>query len=407
MLFRSYCEVTDTYGNKAYVCFDVNIKNNFKVTASGAAAKTVTKGKNATLKVTVTATTKKGMTYEWFKFDEYKGFERIQGATKASYTLKKVTKAGRYLCVVTDTYGNTDRVEFTVTVKNGFTVKASGATEKTITKGKTATLKVTAKSTAKGLTYQWYRLLPEYGLYAIDGATKASYKTPKLSESTEFCCVVKDTYGNTDTVWFTVNIKNGFTAKASGSATKTVTKGKTTTLKVTVKATKKTDLTYQWFRRTLTPYGTYTWTEISGATKASYTTPTISEYTEFYCVVTDLYGTVKTVDFFVKVKSSFSAKLGSGYTQKKNQKDAFTGESVTMYTCTVKKNAAKTLSVVTKGSTEGVTYTWYKVTKDGETQVGTSKTLKLTKVTASTQYRVVVTDSLGNPTVYNIKVVVS
>ena len=401
------CEVTDAYGNTETIRFTVYVNNNFSVKASGSTTKTIVSGKTATLKVTVTAKNKTGLTYRWYREEEDRGYYEISGATKASYTTPKLSEPGEYYCEVTDAYGNQETVWFSVVIKNGFSVKASGSTTKTVAKGKTATLKVTATATKKnGLSYQWYMYIPGYGYYAVDGATKASFTTPKLSMATEFYCQVKDTYGNRASVYFDVGIKNGFTAKASGGEDKTVDKGKTATLKVAVTATKKTGMTYAWYQLVRTPYGYSSWQRVSGAEGASYTTKAISEYTRFYCVVTDCYDNSKTVYFNVRVKSGFSAKLGAGYTQK-TAKNVLTGEKESFYCYSVKKNGSITLSLSTTGSTEGVTYSWYKVTANGSSQVGTAKTLKLAKVTETTQYRVVVTDALGNPTTYNIRVVVS
>ena len=132
----------------------------------------------------------------------------------------------------------------------------------TITSGQTATFSVTASGTAP-LTYQW--LLSGS---PISGATSASYTTPTEATSNsgaQFSVVVSNPVGNvtSSSAILTVNAAAVAPSISTQPSSLTITSGQTATFSVTASGT--APLTYQWL---------LSGSPISGATSASYTTPT-------------------------------------------------------------------------------------------------------------------------------------
>src|SRR5206468_16072 len=129
---------------------------------------------------------------------------------------------------------------------------------RTVTAGQTASFSVTATGTAP-LGYQWQRAgVP------ISGATLASYTTPPTTsadDGAQFTVVVSNTAGSVTSSVATLTVNSPPTITTQ-PASRTVTAGQTASFSVT--ATGTAPLSYQWQRAGV---------PISGATLASYTTP--------------------------------------------------------------------------------------------------------------------------------------
>ncbi len=155
----------------------------------------------------------------------------------------------------------------------------------TVTAGQTATFSVAATGTAP-LTYLWQK-----GTTSINGATSASYTTPATATSdsgSKFSVVVSNSAGKmtSNSATLTVNAAPVAPLVRQQPANQTVTVGQTATFSVTAVGT--TPLTYQWQKGT---------TAITGATSASYTTPstTMSDNgTQFSVVVSNSVGKATT-----------------------------------------------------------------------------------------------------------------
>ncbi|MBR6114753.1 MAG: hypothetical protein IKQ10_06155 [Oscillospiraceae bacterium] len=118
------CTVEDGAGNNTYLDFYLDINNNLSVSMTGSYYKLVNIGKTATLKVKVKATNKKGLKYQW-----YRDGNPIPGATKASYTIPKMTVSTPeygYGCQVTDRYGNSKYVTYYVVPNFGLKIGVAG-----------------------------------------------------------------------------------------------------------------------------------------------------------------------------------------------------------------------------------------------------------------------------------------
>jgi hypothetical protein len=147
----------------------------------------------------------------------------------------------------------------------------------TVTAPATATFSVTATGTA--LTYQWQRNPGGNTSFSnISGATSASYTTPATSVTggsanntdTYRCVVTGDTApaATSNAATLTVNAAGTAPSISVPPANQSVLVGATAVFSVV--ASGSGTLTYQWQRN---PGGNTSFSNISGATSASYTTP--------------------------------------------------------------------------------------------------------------------------------------
>ena len=165
----------------------------------------------------------------------------------------------------------------------------------TVTAPATATFSVVATGTAP-LAYQWSSEAPGASSFtAISGATSASYTTPAttVAESgTKYEVTVSNSAGSvtSNPATLTVNAAAVAPVITTQPANATVTAPATATFSVT--ATGTAPLTYQWASEAP---GASSFTAISGATSASYTTPatTVAQSgTKYEVVVSNSQGSV-------------------------------------------------------------------------------------------------------------------
>lgn len=272
------CIVTDKFGNSANVTFRVGVANDLEVSCDGGNKRFVEKDADATLKVNVTAKNKEGLKYEWRNREDM-----LDDATTDTWTVKKVTGPDTYWCTVTDQYGNSDTVSFSVGVDNNFFVAAKGEKRRYVALNATATLTVdvTARET-DGMTYEWHSNNSSANYEDVKGATLT---TKPITAYEEFYCTVTDKYGNTGKALFAVGVENGFTVSTVGSSELFVKPGKTVTVEVKATAAKGA-LTYQWYEDNTSTYTTAR----KDVTGPVLTSSPIQGYTEIWCMVTDIYG---------------------------------------------------------------------------------------------------------------------
>jgi hypothetical protein len=216
------------------------------------------------------------LSYQW-----YKSGVLVTGATTTSYsfttTAADVTASPITIrCVVTNVAGSTPSTDAVLTVlvpPPAITVQPVG--------GSTAvrssrTFSVTA--TGPSLTYQWYK-----GGVAVSGATAASFST--VATDADFAAspvavyvVVSNPAGsvtsNVASLTVTAASVSGLSVTslpAAVSGVVTTTSGNTVTFTATATGG---GLTYQWRSNPLATGGTFT--DIVGATGASYTTPAVT-----------------------------------------------------------------------------------------------------------------------------------
>lgn len=245
---------------------------------------TVAEGATATF--SVAATGSGTLTYQWQRQPAAGGgYTNISGATAASFTTPVTTYSGgsasngdTYRCVVTgDTAPPATSNAATLTVTAAAPSITSQPSNQTVTAGATASFSVTATGSGT-LTYQWQRNPGGNTSFAnISGATSSSYTTPattvtggSANNGDTYRCVVTNPGGSTNSNSATLTVSAAGTAPSitAQPSNRTVTAGSTATFSVT--ASGSGTLTYQWQRN---PGGNTSFSNISGATSSSYTTP--------------------------------------------------------------------------------------------------------------------------------------
>jgi len=190
----------------------------------------------------------------------------IAGATASSYTTPVTTASddgGKYLVAVSNTAGTTVSTAAVLTVNSPPRV-TTAPQALTLFVGQTATFSVAVTGTGP-LSYVWLR----EGV-AINGATQASYTTPTLAlgdDGSHYSVQVTNAVGTalSASALLSVNpapVLPGITTQPQGL---TVPSGSTATFSVV--AAGSAPLSYQWLKDG---------NPITGATAASYTTPTLT-----------------------------------------------------------------------------------------------------------------------------------
>ena len=172
---------------------------------------------------------------------------------------------------------------------------SSQPASKTVTVGQTASFSATATGTAP-LRYQWQK-----NGAAISGATSSSYTTPATTSTDNgamFAVVVSNSVGKVTSSSAKLTVSSA-PAITSQPISKTITAGQTATFAVT--ASGPAPLSYQWRKNA---------TSISGATAASYTTPsetTADSGAQFSVVVSNTAGSITSNSAALTVNTSILA----------------------------------------------------------------------------------------------------
>ncbi len=224
------------------------------------AGQSVTVGQTATFSVMVTGTAP--LSYQWQKNNV-----NISGANSASYTTPATVSGdnGATFRVVVSNSAGSATSNLAPLAVNQTAVGPSITTQpanQSVNAGQAATFSVIAAGTAP-LTYQWQKNSAN-----ISGATSASYTTPATvsgDNGATFRVIVSNsvTSATSNAATLTVSPVSVGPSITTQPASQAVTVGQTATFSVIAAGT--APLTYQWQKNNV---------NISGATLASYTTPT-------------------------------------------------------------------------------------------------------------------------------------
>lgn len=106
------CRVSDEYGNYEFVYFAVNIDNGLKVEAVGSTNVIIKQGESVTLKVKASCNEGE-LTYKWTGSD-VSDDEAATDSITVTYNSNSEISYSTYTCEVTDKYGNSEKISFTV-----------------------------------------------------------------------------------------------------------------------------------------------------------------------------------------------------------------------------------------------------------------------------------------------------
>jgi Ig-like domain CHU_C associated/EF hand len=265
--------------------------------------------------------------------------------------------------------GDNVSATFTIVVAAGAPTISSQPASVSIESGTSTTLSVTASGTS--ITYQWYQGTSGITTNPISGATSSTYTTPTLTAETNYWVKITDSNSNSvssNTAAVTVYTPPVIVTQPQGA---TINTGNTTNLGVSATGA---GLTYQWYQGNS---GTTT-SPVSGATSASFTTPTLTATTNYWVRVTNSGGHSKDSDTA---------------TVTVNQPPAVSAQPAAI---TIASGSSTTLSVTASGSR--LTYQWYLGTTGDISQPiagATSSSYTTDTLTADTSYWVRITDSNG------------
>ncbi|MBQ7638173.1 MAG: dockerin type I repeat-containing protein [Clostridia bacterium] len=401
-----YCEVYDIYGNSASVYFYIYIDNNFYTERVGESSRYVAPGASETFEVNVSVNTG-SVRYQWYKETRVKeddGYywdsEIIPGATSNTFTAEDITNRTNYCCRVSDDYGNSDTLWFYVYIENNFHAEAVGDTSRYVAPGGSETFEVEASADSGNIHYQWYvekRISDGDGSYSweesvLEGETSSSITVDDINENAHYYCDVSDDYGSSTSIWFYVYIENSFTAERVGEYDRYVAPGGSETLEVEASVSRG-GVHYQWAveYRVLSENGHIQWVseDLEGETSSTLVLNNIDRNAEYFCRVSDDYGSSTNVWFYVHIDNGFNV------------------ESVGATNRSVRPGATETLKVNASADQGQLTYQWYYerrvMTEDGDytwksgvIPGATEDTYVIESADVSSEYYCVVTDDYGN-----------
>ncbi|OXA76432.1 hypothetical protein B0A65_18820 [Flavobacterium frigidimaris] len=328
------------------------------------------------------------LSYQWqSSADGSTGWANVadgSGATTNAYTSGALSATTFYRCIVTSSTTNctltSNAVQATVVPDPTITVQPIGTT---ICSGGTATVSVTATNGTPSLTYQWSNSTDNITFTDISGATSANYVTPALTQTTYYRVAVSASGNGCTTVTSseaTIVVLSDIFITVQPVLRTNICSGSTATLNVAASGGSG-NYTYQWRNATVLA-GPYT--DISGATSASYTTPALTQNTYYIVTVSDNTQGCNPVD------SNVSAVIvPSITTQPTVPATVCTGGTVTLTTAASANGGSATFTYQWQSSADGTTG-WTNVSggTGGSTANYTSDALA-----ATTYFRAVITSS--------------
>ena len=353
---KYHCTVTDRFGNRWSLCFDLRVSNLSSAYPEGAkegdedAYVSADYGSALTLRVIVKAADPGKVKFCWDRVEQKANgsgttWNRIPGADTAEYEIKSVKAKQRYHCNVSDGAKEFD-LDFYVSLKNPLRVKAEGAKENEsntarlyAAAGSSLTLRAIVSAPEDSqLKYKWSSCEIEtdewgetsYGKFVtIKGADKAAYRIAKAEERV-YKCTVSDQNGNSAKALFYVFTENRLHAYPEGTSQDEselfleVDPTKVPTLHVIATAVDDSQISYQWQKKADgsgddgdEEYGGEDpiddgdgddgrYEDIEGANGDSYL-PDLLEGMDYRCVVSDQYGNSARVYYYLSVENGLRA----------------------------------------------------------------------------------------------------
>ncbi len=170
---------------------------------TGPISQTIYSGQPVTL--SVTATGRGPLSYQWYVGSSGDTSHPIGGATASSYTTSTLTSSTTFWVRVSNTAGSIDSDTALVTVKQPPSIVTQPLGQ-TILSGRSVTLTVGVTGTLP-LTYQWYIGSSGDASHPIGGATANSYMTSTLNSTTRFWVQVSNSAGSIASNTATVEVR--------------------------------------------------------------------------------------------------------------------------------------------------------------------------------------------------------
>ena len=315
--------------------------------------------------------------YQWYQGAKGDVTTLVGTGNPLSLVASTLTAGNTYTYWVrgTNSYGTLDSEIATVRVHKAPTI-TTAPTDQTIPFGTKPTLTVAATGDVAP-TYQWYKVVVENGVekeVEVTGATSASFTPGDLTSDTTFRVKVTTTVNG---VAKTVSSDSKITVTLPTITSDTTVKsGETAKLDVTLPTgANASDYTYQWYE--VLPDGSEVL--VTGATGASFTTPSLTSNKKYKAKVTGPTGTVEVGPTAVTV----------------NQPPTVTTQTIsnTLSDGKAPLSVAATPQVASDGP---LTYQWYKLNADGITwDLVTGAAGASFEATAPGKYKAVVTTAKG------------
>lgn len=368
-------KVKDTQGNESAI-FTQEITNIDKTKPTVTIDGSTKSGEQTTSNVLLTANTLPEEIPSGYKYQWYKGNEKIKGATSITYN---ATSTGDYKVVVTTGSTNTATSEvYKVKIKKS-TSGGSGSNKKPSSSSNTSKVAPVIKSVS-GIPTSWTNkdVTLKVTATAVNGLDTNAYsfdngETYQKSNSKTFSknysniIIVKDKKGNITKYSFKISKIDKTIPKVSISGDATL--GSTLTASVTPKTT-DSGYKYQWYSGSK---------KIDGATSSSYKPTTAGTY---YVEVT--------------TGSKNSARSqGKTVTQAVKPTVKITGATSTW----TKNNVSLSTTISNKGTTQIKGYQWYK----GNTKIN-GATKSTYTATEQGNYKVIMSTTMGDITSASVTV---
>jgi parallel beta-helix repeat protein len=352
----------------AYYCVATNVcgtaqSNNMQLTVNEAPDITsqtsnTTKCEGQSMTFSVSASGTSPLSYQW-----YSSSGAITGATNNTYTITSVdtTDADAYYCIVTNTCGNDQSNNITLTVNQSPTISAQSSST-TACVNSSASFSITAYGT-NPITYQWYK-----SSGSISSATNniLSLNSLSTSDANTYYCIATNSCGTATSNNMTLTVNEPPTIT---SQTGNITKCEGQSMTFSVSATGTLPFTYQWYNSS---------GSITGATSSTYTINSLStsDASTYYCIVTNSCGNDQSnnISLSVSVSPTITAQSGNA---------------------TRCEGQSQTFSVTATGSGT-LTYQWYNAY--GAIQNATNNTYTINAVSTSDagNYYCIVSNNCGS-----------
>ena len=384
-----FCNVYDDFGNQATARFYVYVDNELTAVdeVSGSYRwNTVSAPPNESVTLTVSANCLAGsLRYQWKGGPSTVSTTAIDGATAASYATEPKTEKTCYVCVVSDDFGNTASVDYTVNIDNRLRIsRAEGYSWNiTVAPGGSATMAAVASCLSGEVHYQWCTY--ENSEYIpIEGETDSVFTLDSVSSAATYYCQATDDYGSEPVQCsFRLEIDNAFFAAADGGEFITVPVNSTPTLKINAQCTTG-EIHYQWFQNGGTS---------EDNTSSTYTAQPLKLNTKMiYCTVSDDYGNTTTIWYYITLDNALSARAAQ-------------------YRVAVSPGGTAVLEVIASCNDGAITYSWEKLVEENGSTMNyyvdcDTATLVTDPVTKTTEYFCYVSDIYGNNTQVYFMVVI-